>query len=123
MTSEILRMSEEQLARARKLIRRKCCNYDNGICLLFDFIECNICPQWLTHSVLCTWFRDAVLPNDTSLKSELYRTLPAGYCKHCGKPFPANGRKIYCSDRCRNASQKKDTAARVRNYRKKKAEV
>ena len=114
MGSDILRMSEPQLARARKLIRRKCCNYDNGSCLLFDFADCNVCPQWLTHSVLCTWFRDAVLPDDKSLESELHRTRPAGYCKHCGKPlFHRKPNQKYC-DRCAVLVRREKEAARQR---------
>ena len=115
MTSKILRMSEQQLARARKLIRKNCCNYNNGSCLLFDFADCNVCPQWLTQSVLCTWFRDAVLPNEKNLESELYHTRPAGYCKSCGKAmFQRKPNQKYC-DRCAILVRREKEAARQRN--------
>lgn len=114
MASEILRMTEEQLARARRLIRRMCCNYANGNCLLFDWPECSVCPQWLTCSVLCTWFRDAVLPGDKILEAELYRTRPAGYCKNCGKPlFQRKKNQKYC-DRCAVLVRREKEAARQR---------
>lgn len=121
MASEIIHMTEEQLARARRLIRKKCCNYDGGSCLLFDFADCRVCPQWITHSVLCTWFRDAVLPNDKPLESELYQTRPAGYCKHCGKPlFQRKKNQKYC-DRCavlvRREKEAKRQRERYRNLR------
>lgn len=121
MASEIIHMTEEQLARVRKLIRKQCCNYDNGKCLLFDWPECNVCPQWISYSLLCKWFRDAVLPNDKQLEAELYQTRPAGYCKNCGKPlFQRKKNQKYC-DRCavlvRREKEAKRQRERYRNLR------
>ena len=121
MTSEMIHMTEDQLSRVRKLIRKMCCNYDEGNCLLFDWPECSICPQWITYSLLCKWFRDAVLPNDRRLESELYGTRPAGYCKNCGKPlFRKAKNQKYCN-RCsalvRREKEAKRQRERYRNLR------
>ena len=114
MTSEIIRISENQLARVRRLIQKRCCNYDNGSCLLLDFPECSICPQWVACSLICVWFRDAVLPTDKRLEADLFQSHPAGYCKHCGKPlFHRKPNQKYC-DRCAVLVRKEKEAARQR---------
>ena len=41
-------------------------------------------------------------------------------CKHCGKEFEYNGRKVYCSESCRKEAQRIMNAARVRKHREKK---
>ena len=40
------------------------CNYDCGNCLLLDNGEECVCPQSITYSLICKWFRAAVLPLD-----------------------------------------------------------
>ena len=114
MTSEIIRISESQLSKVRKLIRKRCCNFDKGSCLLLDFAECSTCPQWVSCSLICVWFRDAVLPSDRSLASELLRIHPAGFCKHCGKPlFQRKPNQKYC-DRCAVIVRREKEARRQR---------
>lgn len=63
----IPRMNDKYLKRARKLIKQRYCNYDNGSCLIFDWSFCNSCPQWISYSLNCKRFRNAVLPNDKLL--------------------------------------------------------
>ena len=64
------RMTEAQLRRARRLIRSLCANCNGGNCLLLDdgYEPCP-CPQMLTCSVLCRYFRAAVLPADRELQA------------------------------------------------------
>ena len=66
------RMTEAQLRRARRLIRSLCANCNGGNCLLLDdgYEPCP-CPQMLTCSVLCRYFRAAVLPADRELQAEI----------------------------------------------------
>ena len=45
-------------------MRRTCCNYDNGNCILLDDGDECVCPQLISYSLLCKWFRVAVLPAD-----------------------------------------------------------
>ena len=47
------RMTEGQLRRARKLIRRLCANYDEGNCLALDEGEGCVCVQSISYSLLC----------------------------------------------------------------------
>ena len=115
-------LTEKEMRGIRRLVTQKCVNYDPDYgCLPLD-CECVMLGKAYCGNAMCRYFRESVLPNDPELNASL-QGLAAKRCKHCGKPFPANGRRIYCSDRCRNASQKKDTAVRVRNHRKKKTEV
>ena len=58
--SEIPHMTYQQYRTARRLVR-ECCNYDCGNCLLLDNGEECICPQSITYSLICKWFRAAVL--------------------------------------------------------------
>ena len=53
-------MDYGQYRRARRLVH-ECCNYDGGNCLaLDDGAEC-VCVQSISYSLLCHWFRAAVL--------------------------------------------------------------
>ena len=60
-------MTEGQLRRARKLIRRLCANYDEGNCLALDEGEGCVCVQGISYSLLCRYFKEAVLPADAEL--------------------------------------------------------
>ena len=57
---EIPHMTYQQCRAARRLVR-ECCNYDCGNCLLLDDGEECVCPQGISYSLICKWFRTAVL--------------------------------------------------------------
>lgn len=59
----IPRMNYPQYRKARKLTH-ECCNYCDGNCLLLDDGEECVCVQSISYSLLCRWFRAAVLPLD-----------------------------------------------------------
>ena len=73
---EIKRLTPAQRARCNRLIRRLCANYDGGNCLPLDDGEGCVCVQMISYSLLCKYFRRAVLPAD---KGTLRRYLPAAY--------------------------------------------
>ena len=81
------RMTEAQLRRARRLIRSLCANCNGGNCLLLDdgYEPCP-CPQMLTCSVLCRYFRAAVLPADRELQAEIMADSRRR-CRECRRPF------------------------------------
>ena len=60
VVSEIPQMTYQQYRTARRLVH-ECCNYDCGNCLLLDNGEECVCPQSITYSLICKWFRAAVL--------------------------------------------------------------
>ena len=66
----IPRMNYPQYRKARKLTH-ECCNYCDGNCLLLDDGEECVCVQSISYSLLCRWFRAAVLPLDGALYAEI----------------------------------------------------
>ena len=111
------RMDRGQFRRARTLIRRLCANCDGGNCILLDDGESCPCPQLLTPSVICRYFRSCVLPADRELFSELTPTRSTRRCLICGAPFfsGSNAAK-YCSFCAARQRHKKD-AERKRKIR------
>lgn len=87
------RMKLGQRKQANALIREGCCNFDSGNCILFD----DTCPQMISASLCCRWFRWAVLPQDAVLENSLFGTEEAKRCTECGRPFiPNSNRGKYC---------------------------
>ena len=88
------RMTQAQARRVRRLIRRLCANYDAGNCLLLDAP----CPQFITLSLLCKYFRAAVLPADIGLYAVLFPDDMTNICPDCGRWFISRSRNtVYCS--------------------------
>ena len=86
-------MNYPQYRRARKLVRA-CCNYDNGNCIALDDGEKCVCVQSISYSLLCKWFRAAVLPLDKGLETVLLYREQLKRCAVCGQPFvPASNRR------------------------------
>lgn len=116
--ADIARMNEKQLKEARKLIKKRCCNYNQGSCIVLDWSFCNICPQYNSYSLLCKWFRDAVLPNNKELENEIYANQPITYrCAVCKRRFsPTGPRSKYCPI-CSQSVRREQQAKWVRRKR------
>ena len=71
MSDNLPRMDYRQHRRARRLVH-ECCNYDGGNCLLLDDGEPCVCVQSISLSLMCRWFRVAVLPLDGELSAASY---------------------------------------------------
>ena len=81
----IRRLAPPQSRRVNALVRRECCNYDCGNCILLDNGDECACPQTISFSLLCKWFRIAVLPADKELYAELYAPEDRRRCEVCFK--------------------------------------
>lgn len=115
--SERIRMNEDQFNRAKKLIRKNCCNFNYGNCLCLDNGESCVCAQMISRTLVCIWFREAVLPLDGKLHSELMPAKVGKFCKTCGKPVCSRSNHIkYCS-KCAYEEKKKRDAERKRKRR------
>ena len=115
-------LTEKEMRGTRRLVTQKCANYDPEYgCLPLD-CECVMLGKAYCGNAMCRYFRESVLPNDPELNAALLGSA-AKRCKHCGRYFPAEGRRMYCSNSCRTAAQKKQTAKRVQKHRRKKTEV
>ena len=78
-------MDYRQYRRARRLVH-ECCNYDGGHCIALDDGEECVCVQSISYSLLCRWFRAAVLPLDRELETALFHRMDAKKCAVCGAP-------------------------------------
>ena len=96
---EIIRMDRGTARRVKAMVRRQCANYDGGNCLLLDNGETAPCPQLITSSLICKYFRSAVLPDDAALYIAL---IPPSVgtvlrCRDCGQLFAApKHNTLYC---------------------------
>ena len=107
----LYRMTPAQRKQANALIRRECCCYEDGNCMLLDDGDTHTCPQTISFSVCCKWFRWSVLPQIGTLEAEIFRDKELKRCAVCGRVFvPKSNRAKYCPD----------CAARV--HRRQKAE-
>ena len=85
-------MTGRQRYRANALIKKLCANYDNGNCLLLDEGEGCVCVQSISYSLLCKYFRNAVLPAEPALEAEILGTHP-DRCVSCGAPIIKRGNR------------------------------
>ena len=78
-------MDYRQYRRVRRLVH-ECCNYIDGNCIALDDGEKCVCVQSISYSLLCRWFRTAVLPQDKELETALFHRMNA-------KKWAANDKK------------------------------
>ena len=115
--SDIKRLTPPQSRKVNSLVRRTCCNYDSGNCILLDDGDECVCPQLISYSLLCKWFRIAVLPLDKLLYAELFKTEDKKRCTVCGTFFVSKSNSVkYCPD-CRKHITRRQTAERMRKTR------
>ena len=109
----ILHMNYQQYRTARRLVH-SCCNYDCGNCLLLDDCEECVCVQTITYSLICKWFRAAVLPLDAVLCATLLHRTDMKKCVRCGGSYlPKSNRAKYCPE-CAVVVRRKKEAERQR---------
>ena len=118
MSDNLPRMDYRQHRRARRLVH-ECCNYDGGNCLLLDDGEPCVCVQSISLSLMCRWFRVAVLPLDGELAAALLYRGSRKRCAVCGAAFaPKSNRGKYCPG-CAGRMKKIKAAERKRKQRHK----
>ena len=90
----LLQMTSGQRRQANKLIQDMCINYEDGECVILGCV----CPQMISYSVLCRYFRQAVLPYNAVLEADIRKINAPFLCKGCGNPIIRTGnKKQYCS--------------------------
>lgn len=116
-TRRNIRMTRPQRRKVNALIRRLCANCFEGNCLLLDDGETTVCPQTLTFSLCCTYFKAAVLPAEPALYAELMEREDTRRCAICGAAFfsTSNAAK-YCRP-CAQNVRRRQTAESVRKTR------
>ena len=117
-TEPIPVMDYRQYRRARRLVH-ECCNYIDGNCIALDDGEECVCVQSISYSLLCRWFRAAVLPQDKELETALFHRMNAKKCAVCGALFtPGSNRAKYCPE-CAARMKRINAAKRKRKQREK----
>ncbi|MCD8190159.1 MAG: cysteine-rich VLP domain-containing protein [Clostridiales bacterium] len=93
----LYQMSPSQQKQAAKLIKKYCCNCDKGNCILLDDGDDVVCPQRISYSVCCRWFRNAVLPVLPELEADIFKETTLRRCVNCGARYvPGSNRSRYC---------------------------
>ena len=122
MSNNCRELTGREKQRIKKLVISLCANYDKEYgCLPLD-CDCPMLGICFTNSALCRYFRKSVLPEDAGLEA-VFTQISTTHCKQCGKPFPTDGKRVYCSQRCAEEARRKQTAARVRKYREKQQQM
>ena len=115
----LYRMTTVQQRDARKIIRRLCSNYCDGNCIRLDKGEEVPCPQMLSASVCCRFFRNVLLkdPEAGTLETEIFTSATRKRCAVCGKAFCAKGNRAkYCAA-CKVVAQRQQQAEYARRRR------
>ena len=115
--SAVKRLTPPQSRKVNTLVKRECCNCVDGNCLLLDDGDECVCPQLISYSLLCKWFRIAVLPADKLLYAELMNTEDKRRCIECGASFASSSNSVkYCPE-CRKRITRRQAAERMRKMR------
>ena len=114
----IITLTPKHSRRVNSLIKKMCCNYDNGHCILLDDGDPCVCPQIITFShIICKYFKRSVLPLDKELYIEVTKPKNTRICQNCGKSYEAANSKFkYCSD-CRKIVLRRQKANYIRKKR------
>ena len=113
-------LTPKQSRSVNALLRRECCNYDNGDCILLDCV----CPQTITYShIICKWFKNAVLPPDKELYIELMKPKNIRVCAACGKGFIKKANKEKYCGQCRLMVRRRKKAEYERNRRYRRGQI
>jgi hypothetical protein len=116
-------MDYRQYQRVQGLVHQ-CCNYVDGNCLLLDdgWEPC-ICVQSISRSLICKYFRAAVLPLDRELETALLYKNKSKRCCQCGTLFrPGSNRGKYCPD-CAAAVHRQQKAESERRRRAERGQL
>lgn len=109
-------MNDVLLSKCKALIRKRCCNYDRGCCLALDDGESCPCVQSISYSLLCSWFRTAVLPSAPELEAEVLKAGTEKTCCICGKPiYSSSNRAKYCPV-CSRKERRRRESERLRQH-------
>ena len=115
----MIRLDEKQYRAVKKMTRAACANNDCGNCLLLDDGETCVCVQAISYSLLCRYFREAVLPADRRLYAEITRAkeIEMKHCAVCKSQFAAaDNRAKYCPA-CAAKIRRRQKAESERNRR------
>lgn len=114
----VIKITPKQSKRINALIRKLCCNYVDGNCLLLDDGEEHSCVQCISrYGIYCNYFKNAVLPADRELFAEIMQPSHQKRCQICKSYFvPKAKNQRYCPN-CAAVQKRKKAAERQRRKR------
>ena len=71
---ERIELTPSQRRRCNRLIKRLCANYDDGNCLPLDEGDGCVCVQMISLSIICKYFRNAVLTGEQGTVCGYFQT-------------------------------------------------
>lgn len=90
----ITKITTKQSKQINALIKKLCCNYADGNCLLLDDGEEHSCVQIISKSgIFCNYFKNAVLPADEQLYTEIMSKEKGKKCVLCSSYFKPKTKK------------------------------
>ncbi len=112
-------LTAEQLKKVKTLVRRDCCNYNGGNCILLDDGDEHPCPQLNSLHLICNWFKDAVLPLNAALVAEICAPDKDSTkkCTTCGKSFLSQSNSAKYCPKCAVKVRKNKQAEYARKKR------
>ena len=115
----MIRLDEKQYRAVKKMARAECANNDCGHCLLLDDGEPCVCVQAISYSLLCRYFREAVLPADRQLYGEITREreIDLKRCAVCKSAFAAGSNRAKYCPACAGKIRRRQKAESERNRR------
>lgn len=92
-------ITPKQSKKINAFIKKLCCNYVDGNCLLLDDGEEHSCVQCISrYGIYCNYFKNAVLPVDKKLLVEIVQPNNQKRCQICKAYFiPKANNQRYCS--------------------------
>ena len=115
MSNNYRELTGREKQRIKKLITSRCASYDKEYgCLPLD-CDCPMFGICYTNSGLCSYFRKYVLPTEPELQA-VFEAQPLSVCKECGKHFPKDGKRAYCSEKCAEEARRRQTAALLNTF-------
>lgn len=84
----VIKITPKQSKRINALIKKLCCNYVDGSCLLLDDGEEHACVQCISrYGIYCNYFKNAVLTADRELFAEIMQPSRQKRCQICKSYF------------------------------------
>ena len=123
MSNSIPHLDYQQFRTVQRLVH-ECWKNDEGNCLMLDDgWEPYICVQSISRSLVCKYFRAAVLPLDRELETALLYKRDSKRCCRCGALFrPRSNRGKYCPD-CAAAVHRQQKAESERRRRAERGQL
>ena len=110
----VIKITLKQSKRINTLVRKLCCNYVDGNCLLLDDGEEQCISR---YGIYCNYFKNAVLPADRELFAEIMQPSRQKRCQICKSYFvPRAKNQRYCPN-CAAVQKRKKAAERQRRKR------